>query len=148
MLAHKDQVTLLIIFPCKVVHGQWINIAQVAFLCKVSTGRLRQHCIGYFPAKRCLCAMGQHCTTLSETYLDNIDQTIFLCNVVPAWSIQRCIGYFSHKFFLFTMAQHCTDPERSGHHCRIISIAKLFMDFAVIGGCNDRSTGGRQNFVF
>ena len=47
---------------CKVVLGLWINIAQAVFVFNVGTGRSRQHCIGYFPAKACLSALGQHCT--------------------------------------------------------------------------------------
>ena len=58
----KIRVTLQIIFLRKVVHGLWVNIAQVTFLCNVGTGRLRQHCIGYFSHKSCLFAMSQHCT--------------------------------------------------------------------------------------
>ena len=37
---------------------------QLIHLCSVDTGRSRQHCIGYFPAKTCLCALGQHCTSI------------------------------------------------------------------------------------
>ena len=76
---------------------------------------------------------------LSQTCLDNIDWAIFLCNAVPAWSTQHCIGYFPHKSFLFPMGQQvislCNfDPERSRHHCRLFSSAKLFVDWAMIGG--------------
>ena len=112
----KIRVTLQIIFMIifKVVHGLWANIAQTTFSCNASTSRLRQHCIGYFPAKTCLCNLGQHCTinlhvqccirriwaTLTRQYSNAV--------FAPAWSIQHCIGYFSHKSCLFTMGQHCT----------------------------------------
>ena len=111
----KIRVTLQIIFLCKVVHGLWINIAQATFLCNVSTNRLRQHCIGYFPAKTCLCNLGQHCTinlqmqcclrriwaTLTRQYSNAM--------FAPAWSTQHCIDYFSHKSCLFAMGQHYKD---------------------------------------
>ena len=58
----KIRITLQIIFLCKVVHGIWVNIAQVTFLCNAGTCRLRQRCIGSFPAKTCLYSLGQHCT--------------------------------------------------------------------------------------
>ena len=86
---------------------------------------------------------------LSQTCLDNIDLAIFLCNAVPAWSTQHCIGYFPHKSFLFPMGQQvislCNfDPERSRHHCRLFSSAKLLVDCAMIRWGNDRSTSSRQ----
>ena len=71
------KIALQIIFLCKVVFGLWVNIAQVIFLCNVGTDRLRQHCIGYFPAKTYLHDLGQHCSSnflmLSQITLDNID---------------------------------------------------------------------------
>ena len=56
-------VFLSITSLCKVVHRLWVNIAQVIFLCSVGTGRSRQYWIGCFPAKTCLCALRQHCTS-------------------------------------------------------------------------------------
>ena len=47
----------------KVVLRLRINIAQVVFVCNVGTCRSRQHYIGYFPAKPCLSALGQYCTS-------------------------------------------------------------------------------------
>ena len=86
---------------------------------------------------------------LSLTYLDNIDQTIFLCNVVPAWQIQHCISYLSHESCLLTMAQHCigvslcnVDPEKSGHHCRLFSSARSFVDCETI----DPLAAGKYSF--
>ena len=52
-----------IVILCKVVLWLWINISQVVFVYLVVTGRLRQHCIGCFPAKTCLSALGKHCTS-------------------------------------------------------------------------------------
>ena len=77
---------------------------------------------------------------LSQTCLDNIEWTIFLCNAVPAWSIQHCIGFFPHEGVCLPWANIAQvislcnfDPERSGHHCRLFSSAKLFVDCAMIG---------------
>ena len=39
------------------------TLQRKIFLCIVGSGRSRQHCIAYFPAKTCLCAHGQHCTS-------------------------------------------------------------------------------------
>ena len=115
MLAHIDKTTLQIIFLCKVADGLWINIAQVIFLCNIGTGRSKQHFIGYFPAKACLCTLGQHCTSnfLVQCCLRRIWRTLtsWLDNIpvqVPEWSIQHCIGYFPHKSCLLAMGQHCT----------------------------------------
>ena len=57
------QTKLQIIFLCKVVCGLWVNTGKVIFLCNVGSGRSRQHCIAYFPAKTCLCTLVQHCTS-------------------------------------------------------------------------------------
>ena len=59
---------------CKVVLGPWINIARVVSVCNFGQSRSRQHCIGYFPAKMCLSALGQHCTSnfLVQCSLRNI----------------------------------------------------------------------------
>ena len=49
---------------------------------------LRQHCLGYFSAKRCLCALGQHCTSnfLVQCCLKRILTILYrediFCNVV------------------------------------------------------------------
>ena len=55
-----------------------VNIAQVYFLCNVGPGKSRQHCIGHFPAKTCLCALDQHCTSyfLVQCYLISIWTTL------------------------------------------------------------------------
>ena len=66
-----------LIFLCNVVSavfgqhwldcGLWVNIAcivQVIVLCNASSSRLRQHYVGYFPAKACLCDQGQYCTII------------------------------------------------------------------------------------
>ena len=45
--------------------GLWDNIVcigQVIVLCNAGASRPRQHCVGYFPAKTCLCDRGQFCT--------------------------------------------------------------------------------------
>ena len=63
MFAHKGQNNIVDYFPvqnCSLDMGQH---AQVTFLCNAGTCRLRQHCIGYFPAKTFLCTLGQHCTS-------------------------------------------------------------------------------------
>ena len=52
-----------IVILCKVVIWLWINISQVVFVYLVVTGRLRQHCIGCFPAKTCLGTLGKHYTS-------------------------------------------------------------------------------------
>ena len=59
---------------CKVVLRFRINIAQVVFVCNVSTGRSSQHCIGYFPAKTSLSTLGQHCTSnfLVQCFLSDV----------------------------------------------------------------------------
>ena len=140
----KIRATLEIIFLCKVVHGLWVNIVQVIFLCNVGTDRSRQHCVGYFPAKTYLHDLGQHCTSnflmLPKKYLDNIDQTIFLYNVVPAWLIQHCIGYFPYKSCLLAMGQHCPCdflvqcwPRKIRTLLQIIFLFKF-----VYGLCSDR----------
>ena len=135
-----NKTTLQIIFLCIVILGLWVNIAQVIFLRNVGTRRLRQHCIGYKRVKTCLRALGQHCTSNFQTYLDNIDQKIFLCNVVPTWSIQHCIGYFPQKSCLFAMGQHCTVdflvqrwPRKIRTLLQIILLCKI-----VPGLCSDR----------
>ena len=155
MLAHKDYGNITDYFPVQSCSWTMGQHSTGCFLVQCQHRQIKTTLYRLFSCEKMFVRYGQHCTTLSQTYLDNIDQTIFLCNVVPAWSIQLCIGYFSHKFFCLpwgniaqVIVQCNVDPERSGHHCRIISIAKLFMDCAVIGGCNDRSAGGRQNFVF
>ena len=113
----KIRITLQIIFLCKVVHRIWINIVQVTFLCNAGTCRLRQHCIGSFPAKLCLYALGKHCTS---NYLVQ-------CCLRCVWTVLT--GQHVHVIFLCNF-----DPERSGHHCRLFSSAKLFVDCAMIGG--------------
>ena len=55
--------TLNNIFLCKVVYGLWVNITQLTFLCNFDTGRSRKHYICYFPAKTCMCALRQLCTS-------------------------------------------------------------------------------------
>ena len=65
-----------VIFLCNVVSaafGQhwldcdlWANIVCIIctiVLCYVGPSRPRQHCVGYFPAKACLCAQSQYCTS-------------------------------------------------------------------------------------
>ena len=150
----KIRITLQIIFLCKVVHGIWVNIAQVTFLCNVGTCRLRQQCIGYFPVKMCFCALGQHrtsnflvqcClrvvwTTLTRQYSYamlsqhgryNILQVIFLIKVVclPWANIAQVISLCN------------VDPERSGHHCRLFSSAKL-------GEMIDQLVAGKEFYFF
>ena len=134
------KLILQIIFLSKVALGLWVNISQVIFLCNVGTGRSRQHCIGFFPAKTCLRALGQHCTSNFQTYLDNIDQTIFLRNVVPAWSIQHCIGYLPHKSYLFAMGQHCKGDFLVQCWPRNIQtlLQIIFLCIVVCGLCHDR----------
>ena len=130
MLAHKAQDNIADYFPVQSCSWVEATIAQVIFLCNVGSGRSRQHCIGYFSVKACLCTLGQHCTSnlqccamLHQMYLDNIDWATFLCNVVPAWSIQHCTGYFLHKSCILAIGQHCTvslsnvGPDRSRQHC-------------------------------
>ena len=92
--------------------GLWVNITQVIFLCNVGTGRSRQYRIGYFLAKTCLRALGQHC------------KNNFLRNIAPAWSIQYFIYYFPHKSCLLATSQHYTSknfvqccPRGSRQHC-------------------------------
>ena len=142
MLAHNDQDN--IIFLCKVAHGIQVNIAQVTLMCNAGTCRLRQHCIGSFPAKKCLYAPGQHYTSsylvqcclrrvwttlngqyciLSQHGRYNIAQVIFLIKVacLPWANIAQVISLCNFG------------PERSGHHCRLFSSAKLFVDCAMIG---------------
>ena len=67
------KTTLQIIFLCNFVLELWVNIAQVIFLCNIGTGTSRQYSIGYFLAKTCLRALGQHFTSNLQTYLDNIN---------------------------------------------------------------------------
>ena len=43
-------------------HKYLDNIDWTIFLCNVVPARSIQHCIGYFPHKSCLLAMGQHFT--------------------------------------------------------------------------------------
>ena len=93
---HTSRKLCRLLSCAKLFIGLWVNIGQVIFLCNVSTGRSRQYWIGYFPAKTCLQALDQHCTS------------IFLCNFVPTCLIQHCIAYFPHKSCLLTMGQHCT----------------------------------------
>ena len=40
------------------------------------------------------------------------------------------------------------DLERSRHHCRLFSFAKLFVECAIIRWGNDRSTSSRQIIFF
>ena len=68
-------------FLAKIYCALWANIDKVVFLCNVVSDVFGQHwlntilmqhcsrmldttlfCIGYFPCKHCLPAMGQHCT--------------------------------------------------------------------------------------
>ena len=79
---------------CKFVCGLWANITQVIFLWN-----------GYFPSKRWLCVLGQHCTSnflvqcCLTTCLDNFGWTIlFLCNARSlsdniAQGFYLCNGY-------------------------------------------------------
>ena len=116
---------------CKVVLGLWINIAQLVFVCNVGTGRSRQHCIGYFPAKACLSALGQYCTsnflvqcslryiwaTLTKQYSCvmlsqhgryKISQVIFLIKVIcqPQTNIAQVVSLCN------------VGPDRSRQRCR------------------------------
>ena len=57
------QTKLQIIFLCKVLCQVWAKISKLISSCNVGSGRSRQHCIAYFPAKTCLCDLGQHCSS-------------------------------------------------------------------------------------
>ena len=95
----------------------WVNIVcivRIIVLCNVAPSKPRQHCVGYFPAKTCLCAQGQYCKSflvqrcLKCKYFDNIEYAMFVCNLVLAWCTQHCIDYFAKESCLLTMGQHCT----------------------------------------
>ena len=104
-----------------------------------------------FPAKTCLSALGLHCTSnfpaqcclrhfwatltwqdsyamLSQHGRHNIVQVIFIIKVI-------CLPWANIEQVIFLCN---VDPERSGHHCKLFSSAKLFVDCAMIGGWNDR----------
>ena len=59
------KTTLYRLFSCKnmsVCQMYLDNIDETIFPCNVVPAWLIQHCLGYFPHKSCLLAMGQHCT--------------------------------------------------------------------------------------
>ena len=93
MFTHHPVLTLIgsekfiIYFHLQVFCGLWAKNAQVIFQCYVGQAKSRQHFIGYSPAKKCLHALEQHCTSnflkqyCLTTYVDNFNQAIFLHNV-------------------------------------------------------------------
>ena len=89
----KIRIILQIFFQCKVVHGLWVNIAQVIFLCNAVSDIFGQH------------------------WQDNIPMQ---CCPVPVWLIQHCLGYFFIKIVCLPWANITqvislcnVDPERS-----------------------------------
>ena len=73
-----------------------VNIAQVIFLYNVCPGRSKQHSIAYFPVKRWLCALGQHCTGKN------------LMQYCPWGSSQQCKEKNLFNVALILFRQHCT----------------------------------------
>ena len=71
--------------------------------------QIRDCCIGYFPAKTCLCALSQHGTSnfFVQCCLRHIWK-IFTKQCFYAVLSQIGIGYFPHKSCLLAMCQHCT----------------------------------------
>ena len=73
-----------------------VNIAQVIFLYNVCPGRSKQQSIAYFPVKRWLCALGQHCTGKN------------LMQYWPWDSSQQCKEKNLFNIALILFRQHCT----------------------------------------
>ena len=82
------------------------NTEQVFVMRNVSLDRSRKHCVGYFPAERCLhvlCANSTPGTPLIKT----------LCNVVleaPGNNAQQKV-LFNFSFILILLGQHCTSKN-------------------------------------
>ena len=149
-----------IVILCKVVIWLWINISQVVFVYLVVTGRLRQHCIGCFPAKTCLSALGKHCTSNFNVQCSLRRISATLTRQYSYAMLSQYGGYnialviFAKKVVCLPWANFAqvislwnVNPERSGQHCRLFSSAKLFVVCAMTGEWNDRSTAGRQRFL-
>ena len=116
----------------------------------------------FFPVQSCSWAMGQHCTSnfLVQCCLRRIWTTLtrqysYAMLSCPSMVDTTLSRLFFHKNCLFAMGQHYTGdflvqcwPRKIQNHCRLFSSAKLFVDCAMIGGWNDRSTGSKQIYFF